>query len=212
MPNRPTRGSGGCIYHVMNRATRGQGLFHDDDAYLLFLRTLREARELIPMRLLAYCLMPNHWHLLLWPAADGELPLFMKWLSMTHARRLHRACGSEGKGAVYQGRFKSVLVYGESAFYRVARYVERNPVRAGFVNGAASWRWSSASGDRAYRLAIARWPVAKPTDWIRFIDGGEPAEELDELRQRLKRRLAIGPTPPALAIPADAADDPDPKF
>ena len=73
---RPLRAaSGGLVYHVLNRAKGRQRLFNDDRDYAAFERVLQEAQQRIAMRLLASCVMPNHWHLVLWPYRDGELQL-----------------------------------------------------------------------------------------------------------------------------------------
>ena len=96
------------------------------------------------MRILAYCLMPNHWHFLLWPEWDDELSEFMHQMTTTHVRRWHKAHHSEGAGHVYQGPFKSFPVEDDDHLYTVCRYVERNPVRAGLVGRAEDWVWSSA--------------------------------------------------------------------
>src|SRR5260370_27208182 len=81
---------GGYVYHVLNRANGRLPIFQKDGDYAAFVRILGEAREHVPgMRLLAYCLMPNHWHLLLWPRRDGELSDFSHWLTLTHTQRWH---------------------------------------------------------------------------------------------------------------------------
>src|SRR5438034_893562 len=73
MPRRLRFASGGYVYHVLNRAVGRVTLFRKDGDYAAFEKTLRQANDFQPMRLLAYCLMPNHWHLLLWPRGDGDL-------------------------------------------------------------------------------------------------------------------------------------------
>ena len=95
------------------------------------------------MRLLAYCVMPNHWHLVVWPHQDGALSRFMNWLTLTHTQRWHQHRHSVGEGHVYQGQFKSFPVETNEYFLVVCRYVERNAVRAGLVERAEQWRWSS---------------------------------------------------------------------
>ncbi|MEO6112095.1 MAG: transposase, partial [Nitrospiraceae bacterium] len=82
---RPLRAApGGLVYHVLNRANGRQALFDDDGDYAAFERVLSEAQKRIAMRLLAYCVMPNHWHLVLWPHRDGDLSRFISWLTLTH--------------------------------------------------------------------------------------------------------------------------------
>jgi REP element-mobilizing transposase RayT len=87
---RPLRAApGGLVYHVLNRANGRQCLFEEDGDYAAFERVLGEAQQRIPMRILAYCVMPNHWHLVLWPYRDGDLSRFMNWLTLTHTQRWH---------------------------------------------------------------------------------------------------------------------------
>ena len=95
------------------------------------------------MRVCAFCLMPNHWHLVLWPAHDGELARFMQKLTVTHVRRWLEYRHRVGQGGIYQGRYKSFPPQDDAHFTTVVRYVERNPVRANVVRRAEAWRWSS---------------------------------------------------------------------
>ena len=124
---------GGYVYHVLNRANARMRIFDDDADYLAFEKVLAEAVERTETRLLAYCLMPNHWHLVVWPRKDGELSRFVGWLTLTHTQRWHAHRHSSGSGHVYQGRFKSFPVQEDEHFYGVARYVERNALRAKLV-------------------------------------------------------------------------------
>src|SRR6476469_5867389 len=90
MPRRPRVATGGVVYHVLNRAAGRLTLFRKDEDYAAFLRVLCEACRRFPgVRVLCYCLMPNHWHLGLWPRRDGELSEFLRWLTVTPAQRLH---------------------------------------------------------------------------------------------------------------------------
>ncbi len=107
MPRRLRCNSGGYVYHALNRAVGRATLFHKDGDYAAFEKALREAKAWQPMRLLAYCLMPNHWHLVLWPEGDGNLSEFLRWLTVTHTQRYHAHYHTAGTGPVYQGRFKS---------------------------------------------------------------------------------------------------------
>src|SRR5713226_5729783 len=76
--------SGGFAYHVLNRAVARARIFDKSMDYAAFARVLRQAKAEVPMRLLSYCCMPNHWHLVLWPWADADLSRFLHWLTMTH--------------------------------------------------------------------------------------------------------------------------------
>ena len=134
---------GDVVYHVLNRRVGRMTLFEKDEDYAAFEQVLSEAHPRSPMRLLAYCLMPNHWHLVLWPRHDGELSRYMQWLTTTHMRRWHAHHGTRGTGALYQGRYKSFPVQEDGHFLVVCRYVERNALRAGLVERAEQWAWSS---------------------------------------------------------------------
>src|SRR3989344_8620297 len=94
------------IYHIINRANGRLKIFNAKKDYLLFEELLTEAKELTDMRILAYTIMPNHWHLVLSPRKDGDLSIFMHWLSTTHTRRVHVATKTIGAGHLYQGRYK----------------------------------------------------------------------------------------------------------
>jgi putative transposase len=103
---RPLRiAPGGLVYHVLNRANGRQRLFDDDGDYDAFERVLAPACERVSMRLLAYCVMPNHWHLVVWPQHDGDLSRFMSWVTLTHTQRWHAYRQTVGTGHLYQGRF-----------------------------------------------------------------------------------------------------------
>ena len=178
MPRAPRVTIGGIAYHVLNRANARMTLFENEADYQLMVSVLAEAHERVAMRTLGWCIMPNHWHLVLWPRGDGDLPEFMRWLTVTHTQRWHAAHGTAGTGHVYQGRYKSFpiqrtrpsrqqrsmgMLEGGDAVLSVLRYVERNPVRAGLSTRAETWRWSSAY-QRANAEAESGDP-SSPTAW-----------------------------------------------
>ena len=98
---------GGLAYHVLNRAVGRSTLFRKPADYEAFERILAEAWERVGTRILGYCVLPNHWHMILWPREDDELSEFMRWLTVTHAQRWHAHHHTAGTGPIYQGRFKS---------------------------------------------------------------------------------------------------------
>lgn len=171
-------------------------LFATSGDYEAFERVLLETLELRPMRLLAYCVMPNHWHLVVWPAEDGHLAAFMQRLTITHARRWQEHRHVTGDGHIYQGRYKSFPVETDEHFFRVCRYVERNALRAGLVERAEAWAWSSLwrreRGSRQQRGCLADWPVDRPDDWLLHVNGVESDEELTELRLCVNRGQPFG--------------------
>lgn len=96
---------GGLVYHVLNRAVAGLPLFRKEADYAAFEQIMIEAQERHPTRLLAWCLMKNHWHFVVWPRKDDELTALMRWLAHTHAMRWHVSHNTVGSGHLYQGRF-----------------------------------------------------------------------------------------------------------
>src|SRR5438094_767649 len=136
MPRRARISTGGLAYHILNRRVGRLGLFDKPADYMAFEKILNEAHERTAIRIAVYCLMPNHWHLVLWPRDDGELSEVMRWITVTHTQRWHAHRQSFGSGPVYQGRFRSFPVQTDEHFLTVARYVERNAVRAKLVKRA----------------------------------------------------------------------------
>jgi putative transposase len=173
MPRTARIAPGGLVYHVLNRANGRTTLFRKDEDYHAFIELLAEARQRVPMRMLGFCLMPNHWHLVLWPKEDGELSAFMRWLSNTHVRRHHQHYHSYGHGHVYQGRFKSFPIQDDAHLLTVMRYVEANPLRAQLVTRSQDWKWSSLCCKRSpgtRKELLSDWPVDRPDGWTRLVN------------------------------------------
>jgi len=146
---RPKRSApGGWIYHVLNRANARMPIFTKDEDFIAFETVLEEAVARTGTRLLSYCLMPDHWHLVLWPQEDDELSRFVGWLTLTHTQRWHAQRQSTGSGHVYQGRFKSFPVQDDDHFLTVCRHVERNALRAKRVKRA---------GDKEFAQVSEKW-------------------------------------------------------
>ena len=154
---------GGYVYHVLNRANARSTLFKKRAEYNLFEKVLEEAKERMDMRILAYCVMPNHWHLVLYPRNDGDLSKFVNWLTLTHTQRWHAVHHTIGHGHLYQGRYKSFLCEEDQHFIKLARYVERNSLRAKLVKHAEDWQWGSvwrrANGTAKQRALLDEWPM-----------------------------------------------------
>ena len=189
---------GGVVYHVLNRANYHSQLFSDDTHYQNFLKILKEAMELVPMRILAYCLMPNHWHLVLYSKNDGDLSAFMHWITLTHTQRYHAKTKTIGYGHIYQGRYKSILVEQDEHFWVLMRYVERNAKRAALVRNAEDWKWSSIytrlKGSDEQRKLLSSLPVEEREDYRTWVNQSEPKEEIEDIRYAIKRGRPYGST------------------
>jgi putative transposase len=194
MARRSRCSDGGYVYHVLNRAVGRATLFKKQSDYAAFEKVLRQAWERSAMRLLAYVVLPSHWHLVVWPQHDGELSTYAQWLTVTHVRRWHAHHHTEGTGPVYQGRFKSFPVQQDDHLHTVCRYVERNPLRANLVKRAEEWRWSSL-WHRRHATAVPwlnEWPLAVPENWLKYVNGVETEGELLALRRSLVRGAPYG--------------------
>lgn len=190
---------GGIAYHVMNRTWGPIELFQDADDYAAFERVLAEARRREGMRLCAYALMPNHFHLVLYPRLDGQLSRFMQWLTMTHTQRWHAHRQDVGRGHLYQSRYRSFPIQADDHFLAACRYVERNALRAGLARRAEDWPWASLAM-RVNKLAkgqlsLDEWPVAAPRDWVATVNRAENAKELEALRRSAWRGQPYGAEP-----------------
>jgi len=195
---RPRRiSTAGAVYHALNRATARATIFHDEGDYAAFVRVLCESVARHQTRLLAYCILPNHFHLILSPDADGDLSRFMGWLSLTHVQRWHAHHRSTGTGPLYQGRFKSFPVQCDDHFLTVCRYVERNALRAGLVGRAEDWPWGSlwhatSAGGECDLPTLSAWPVSRPGDWVERVNAAFTAGEEDALRRCIRRGQPFG--------------------
>jgi putative transposase len=196
MPRRPRLAAGDLAYHVLNRRVGRLPLFEKPADYAAFEKVLAEAQSQTGIRIAAYCLMPNHWHLLLWPRHDGELSEVLRWITVTHTQRWHAYHHTAGTGPVYQGRFKSFPVQTDVHFLTVARYVERNAVRAKLVGRAENWQWSSGwrrrQGDPKLTTWLSAWPMERPRDWEVRVNRSETASELEALRLSVQRGRPFG--------------------
>jgi putative transposase len=192
MPRTARASKGGICYHVINRGNAKSTVFHNSADYDSFIRLMTKACDRIPMRTLSFCLMPNHFHLVLWPYGDGDISGWMQWLLTSHVRRYHRLRGTSGR--IWQGRFKAFPIQQDSHLLTVIRYVERNPVRANLVGSAADWNWSSMSksSSKWRRSMIAPAPISRPDDWLLFVDEPQTPVELDALRRCTQRNAPFG--------------------
>ena len=194
MPRRARNTPAGLVYHVLNRGVGRQTLFHKDEDYAAFERVMAEAHERVPICILAYCLMPNHWHFVLWPKVEGEMSEFMKWLTHTHTQRWHAHYHTSGTGHLYQDRFKSFPVQSDLHLLLVLRYVERNALRANLVMRAEQWTWSSIWRRQYHRgvATLSNWPVERPADWVDFVNEPQTQDELEALRRCVNRGCPFG--------------------
>lgn len=187
---------GGEIYHVINRANGRLQIFNSAEEYRLFERLMLEAKELIDMRILAYVIMPNHWHLVLYPRNGKDMSVFMHHLTNTHTRNVHTRTNTVGSGYLYQGRYKSFLVDTDNYFLNLVKYVERNPIRAQLVVRCEHWQWGSAwrrihRKEKCEKL-LDPSPVLLPQNYREWINEPEQEDTLKCIRRSVNKGVPYG--------------------
>ncbi len=187
---------GGEIYHVLNRANARVQIFDNNKDYQQFEEILEEAVEKFDMRLLAYCVMPNHWHLVLHPKQDGDLQQCMSWITNTHTRRWHVVKDTVGQGHLYQGRYKSFIIAHDQHLLTVLRYVERNAKRANLVKNAEEWQWSSVwrreKGTVNQKKLLSDWPTILPKDYVALLNQPLTIAEEESLERSEEKSIPYG--------------------
>lgn len=179
----------GLAFHVFNRGNKRGRIFLGPADYDNFLDAMAKAAEQTEMRVLAFCLMTNHWHLVLWPRTAPDMSAYMQKLMNRHLRVYQRRHGTAGTGHVYQGRFKSVPIEDERQLLTVCRYVNANPVRAGLVDRAEAWPWSDISSPAARdgTPLVSEWPCPRPSDWLEIVNLPLGDDTLKPIRQAIRR-------------------------
>ena len=186
----------GVPHHITQRGNRREDIFFADEDREAYLAWLHEYCEKFEVEILAYCLMTNHVHLVAVPATDDGLHRVLKPLHMRYAQRINRARG--WKGHLWQGRFFSSPL-DEAYLWAAVRYVERNPVRAGMIERAEDYRWSSAAAhcgkrsDSLLKLASG-WgkQFAQMEGWSDWLSAGDGTEEIQLLRRNVEKGLPCG--------------------
>jgi putative transposase len=189
---------GGYPYHVLNRANGRLRLFRKDADFAAFEDALLKTAELVPLRILSYVVMSNHWHFVVWPrrGEEGLVSEFFRRLTVTHSARWHVHHRTAGMGHVYQGRFKSFPIEADEHLLTVLRYVERNPLRAGMVERAEDWRWGSlyrrVRGTPEEKAFLTEPPRALGAKWVDHVNRPQTEAELAVLRRSVARGQPYG--------------------
>ena len=190
----------GLIYHVINRGNNRARVFRKKADFAAFLAALAELKVRKPFKLYGYCLLGNHFHLLIRPVG-ASISRIMQSLLVSHAQRYHKHYRSGGH--VWQGRFKSPVIQSDEHALTVLRYIEANPLRARIVRRAGDYPWSSypAHGlGRADELvdplppyeAISPYAKVRQTKWAETVHLPIPGETLDAVRRSAATGLPYG--------------------
>lgn len=196
MGRAPRVDEGNLVYHVLNRANGRRTIFAEQDEYRHFEMLLKDAVDKFNMRLLAYVLMPNHWHLILNPRGDGDLSLFMQWLTLTHTQQYHVWKQTVGHGHIYQGRYKSFLIEEDRYLWAAIKYVERNPVRAKLVKRVEQWKWGTGyrrlDGTKKQRELLSEPPIELPRNYRSWVNEPDKPDDLISMRTSAEKGRPFG--------------------
>jgi putative transposase len=176
---------------VLNRGNRREVVFHKPADYDAFVTAMADAQVRLRADILGYCLMPNHFHLVIRTQAVGDLGRWVQWLLMAHAQRYNRHYGTSGH--VWQGRFKAFPIQNDEHLLSVLRYVERNSLRAELVSRAEDWKWSSLpawlKGDSLLWRGEAD---VRDEKWLERVNEPLSAGDLSRLRLSVERGRPYG--------------------
>ncbi len=186
----------GGIYHMLNRANGRATIFHKPADYEAFENVLWEALDRSDLRLYCFCLLPNHWHLVVSPNKDGEMGRFGQWLCLTHTQRYHAHYQTTGEGHIYQGRFKSFPVQSDEHYLSLCRYVERNAMTGGLCEQPDRWRygslWRWKYGNAVEKSLLDPWPIPRRANWVEWVARALSAKEQQQLLWCIKRGCPFG--------------------
>jgi len=190
MPRIPRGDSADGIYHIINRGNMRMQVFNDAEDYEYFLELLYKSAEKEKVAIHAYCLMPNHFHLLLSPEGEGSLSRMMQWLMTSHVRYYHRK--NKTSGHVWQGRYKSFIVQKDSYYIEVMRYIEANALRAGLVEKAEDWIYGSLYARISTWAHLSESLVELGDDWKDNVNMTMQIDELEKIRNSVNRQAPLG--------------------
>ena len=184
----------GYAYHVMNRGAFQQELFATSIDYQIFEELIFLTQEKIPIRICAYCIMPNHWHLVLWPSEDKQLSQFMHCLTSTHVQKIKKHWEIKSLGSIYQGRYKSCLVESSEYYLNLVKYVEANPLRAKLVARAENWTWSSLPKRLSLSKDLSPFssPIKLPKNWVAMVNQDLSSNQISNLRNSINKGSPYG--------------------
>lgn len=183
---------GNGMYHIINRANARLQLFFKEKDYKLLESIIKDGAEKFDTRVIAYCIMPNHFHLVVWTREDGELQKYMQWVTLTHTQRWHVQNKTTGHGHLYQGRYKSFIIEDDKHLFTVMRYVERNPLRAKLVKNLSNWKYSSFVNREDKKTFVTKPPISLPGHYNTLVHTPLTANEIDSVRYSVNKGKPFG--------------------
>lgn len=180
------------IYHIINRGNRREVVFHDNYDYEKFLKLLIESKEKYAIKIYAYCLMPNHFHLVIYTKYADSLSQTMHWINSSYVRYYNKRYNISGH--LWQGRYKSFIVQEDSYLLVLLKYVEVNPKRARIVKDCIDYKYSSANNriKNNENLITDEAPILLPDDWYAYINSDEKITDIESIRNCINRQAPLG--------------------
>ena len=194
---RPRRScAAGEVHHLINRGNKKARIFIEAADYQEFVTAMADAAERTGVRHMTFCIMPNHFHIVVQSSAENDISSYMQRLMNAHIRNYQERHGTKGTGHIYQGRYRPIQVLTDDHFLNVCRYVDANPLRAGLVDRAEHWPWGGLALKRSRdgRQLLSAWPVEKPADWLDRVNRQQSEVLLNEIRKAIARRQSLDPT------------------
>lgn len=196
MPRQARIDVAGEVYHVINRANARSLIFETENDFISVLGAIEETFIKLPLDIFSFCIMSNHWHFAVRPKQDGDMGRFFGKLTQTITQRWHAFHHTTGFGHLFQGRFKSFLVQTDSYFIQLMKYIEANPLRAGLVQKAEDWQWSSLYQRQFAHCfkenILTAWPVETPNNYLEIVNQPMQKIFLEQIRNSVIRDKPFG--------------------
>lgn len=196
MPRTPRELHENAFYHLINRGNNKQLVFRKDLDFHVFLSLLIESKQQHPLPIFGYCLMPNHYHLILQAKKPETVRRFVHWAMTCFSEYSHAE--HKTSGHLWQGRYKNFLIDCDQYLVTALRYIEGNPLRAKLVNSCIEWPWSSAKDhwQNRYSGLVDPPPIALPLDWVNFVNMPLTGREIEIVKKKNR-----GQSPPGGTVP-----------
>ncbi|KKL79023.1 hypothetical protein LCGC14_2018970 [marine sediment metagenome] len=190
-------------YHVMNRGRRAEDIFSDEQDYVMFTKLLKETSEMWNIRIAAFCLMPNHYHMLV-QTPEANISRGMRHLNGVYTQRYNSRHKCDGQ--LFRGRYKSILIDTASYLLQAVRYIHRNPLQSGSADRLDAYKWSSHKGyisiakkwDWLHKNYILSLLSKNRKDWLRYYRKWVSVEKKDEVSEKISGKkwpVCLGPQP-----------------
>jgi putative transposase len=188
MPRSRRMACAGAVFHVVNRGVERRKVFFTDRDYQRFVSLLRDGKERAPVKVFGFCVMPNHFHIMIEPETKEALGAYMHWVTGRYAAEFRMRTDTRGLGHVFQQRYWSRPCDGVDSFFIMLRYVEANAHRSALVTRAEDWQWGSlCARQKGDSSVLDESPFELPGCWAALVNRPQLDRELAFARFKPKR-------------------------